>query len=91
MGRTEYPGRPDTRLYKQDVHLLILQRLQNRELRVIRKFDTLWPVRKLLVTFQIPYVYDYKTKLYWARAEVIQNHVNPNIRGTWQAEAMHCK
>jgi hypothetical protein len=43
------------------------------------------------VDFKIPYVYDYATKLCRAQAEVILNHVNPNIRGIGQGEAMHRK
>jgi hypothetical protein len=36
-------------------------------------------------------MYDYITKLCSAKAEVILNHVNPNIRGTGQGEARHGK
>jgi hypothetical protein len=43
------------------------------------------------VAFKIPYVYDYITKLRRTQAEVILNHVNPNVRGTGQGEAMHKK
>jgi hypothetical protein len=42
------------------------------------------------VVFKIPYVYDYLTKLYRTQAEVILNHVNPNVRGTGK-EARHRK
>jgi hypothetical protein len=32
-------------------------------------------------------VYDYITKLYRKLAEVIQNHLNPNVSGIGQGEA----
>jgi hypothetical protein len=34
-------------------------------------------------------MYDYITKLCRTQAEVILNHVNPNVCGTGQGEAMH--
>jgi hypothetical protein len=37
-------------------------------------------VRDLHVAFQIPYVYDYITKLCRQQAEVIQNYDNENVR-----------
>jgi hypothetical protein len=49
------------------------------------------PVRDLQVSFKIPYVYDYITKLCKTRSEFIQNHINPNVRGIGQAEARHRK
>jgi hypothetical protein len=36
-------------------------------------------------------VYDYKIKLCRTLAEVILNHVDPNVRGTGQGKAMHMK
>jgi hypothetical protein len=45
----------------------------------------------LYVDFKIPYVYDYINKLSSIQPEVILNHVNPNVRGTGQGEAMHSK
>jgi hypothetical protein len=33
------------------------------------------------MTLKIPYVYDYITKLCRKQAEVIQNHLNPNVQG----------
>jgi hypothetical protein len=41
--------------------------------------------------FKILYVYDYITTLCRAPADLILNHVNPNVRGTGQEEAMHRK
>jgi hypothetical protein len=43
------------------------------------------------VAFQIPYVYDYITKLCRKQAEVIQNHENENVRYNGQGEAQHRK
>jgi hypothetical protein len=40
------------------------------------------------MAFKILYVYDYTTKLCRTQAEVILYHVNPNVRGTGQGEAM---
>jgi hypothetical protein len=45
--------------YEADAHLLKLQRLQNRVLRVTGNLDRCTPVRELHKAFQIPYVYDY--------------------------------
>jgi hypothetical protein len=45
--------------FSADTHLMKLQRLQNRVLRAIDKFDRSTPVRDLHLTFKIPYVYDY--------------------------------
>jgi hypothetical protein len=36
-------------------------------------------------------VYDYITKLFRTQAEVILNHVNPNVPGIGQGEAGHRK
>jgi hypothetical protein len=45
------------------------------------------------VAFQIPYVYDYITKLCRQQAEVIQNHDSTSIYvlSTGQGEAQHIK
>jgi hypothetical protein len=39
------------------------------------------------VAFQLPHVYDFIAKLCRQQAEVIQNHVNPNVRNIGQGEA----
>jgi hypothetical protein len=49
------------------------------------------PIRDLRMTFKIPYVYDYITKLCRQQAEVIQNHDNENVRNIGQGEARHRK
>jgi hypothetical protein len=41
--------------------------------------------------FKIPYMYDYISKLCRAQAELILNHVNPNVHGVEQGEARHKK
>jgi hypothetical protein len=43
------------------------------------------------VAFETPFVYDYITKLCRTQAEVILNHVNPNVCGTGLGEARHRK
>jgi hypothetical protein len=75
--------------YAADIHLLKLQRLQNRVLRATGNLDRCTPVSELHVAFKIPYVYDYKTKLRRTQAEV--SHVNPDVHGTGQGEARHRK
>jgi hypothetical protein len=70
---------------------LKLQRLQNKVLRTIGHFPRRTPVRELHVAFDIPYVYDFITKLCRQQAEVIQNHVNPNVRNIGQGEDQHRK
>jgi hypothetical protein len=49
------------------------------------------PVCEFHMTFKIPYVYDYITKLCRTQVEVILNHVNPNVSGIRQGEVMHMK
>jgi hypothetical protein len=70
---------------------LKLQRLQNRVLRSIGNFSWRTPVRELHMAFNIPYIYDYITKLSRQQAEVIQNHENENVRNIGQGEARHRK
>jgi hypothetical protein len=71
---------------------LKLQRLQNRVLRTVGDLDRRTPVRDLHLAFNIPYVYEYITKLCRRQAEVIlQNHPNPNVRAIGQGEAIHRK
>jgi hypothetical protein len=43
------------------------------------------------VAFQIPYVYDYITKLRRRQAEIIHNHENENVRNIGQGETPHRK
>jgi hypothetical protein len=57
----------------------------------VGNLDRCTPVCKLHVAFKIPYVYNYISKLCRTSAEVILNHVNPNVHGTGQGEANHRK
>jgi hypothetical protein len=77
--------------FAADTHLLKLQRLQDRVLRTIGKLPRRTPIRDLLLLFQIPYVYDYITKLCKQQVEVIQDHGNENVRAIGQGEARHRK
>jgi hypothetical protein len=43
------------------------------------------------MAFNIPYIYDYITKLSRQQAEVVQNHENENVRNIGQGEARHRK
>jgi hypothetical protein len=69
---------------RADAQLLTLQRPQNRVLGATGSLDMCTPVRELQV-------YDYITILCRAPAEVILNHVNPNVCGSGQGEARHRK
>jgi hypothetical protein len=73
--------------YEADAHLLELQRLQNRALRAAAILDMCLPVHEFQVNLKKFYVYEHITKLCMTQAEVIPNHVNPNIRGIGQGEA----
>jgi hypothetical protein len=72
-----------------DTYLLKLQRLQNNVLRTIGKFPRCTPVRDMHTTFNLPYVYDYITKLCMKQAEAIQNNENEHVRGIGHGEARH--
>jgi hypothetical protein len=77
--------------FASDTYLLKLQCLQDKVLRTNGHFPRRTPVRELHVAFEIPYVYDFITKLCRQQAKVIQNHVNPNVRNIGQGEAQHRK
>jgi hypothetical protein len=77
--------------FAADTHLLKLQRLQNRVLRSIGNFPRRTPVRELHMAFNIPYIYDYITKLSSQQAEDIQNHENANVCNIGQGKARHRK
>jgi hypothetical protein len=53
---------------------------QNKVYRTIGNFPRHTPAQELHKTFNIPYIYDYITKLCRKQAEVIQNHENANVR-----------
>jgi hypothetical protein len=77
--------------FAANTHLLKLQRQQNKVLRTTGNFPRRTPVRELHKAFNIPFIYDYITKLYWQQTEVKQNHENANIRNMGQGEAQHRK
>jgi hypothetical protein len=72
--------------YDPEASLLILQRMQNRVLCATGNLGICTPVRELHVVFKIPYMYDYIAELCRTQAEVILNHVNPNVRDSGQGE-----
>jgi hypothetical protein len=74
-----------------DTHLLKLQRLQNKVLRITGKFPWCTPVRDFHTAFNFPYICDYKTKLSRQEAEVIQNHENEHICSIGQGAARRRK
>jgi hypothetical protein len=77
--------------FATNTHLLKLQRLQNKVLRTIGNFPRRTPVQELHKAFNIPYIYDYITKLCRQQAQVIQNHKNANVCHIGQGEARHRK
>jgi hypothetical protein len=77
--------------FAADIHLMKLQRLQNKVLRTIGNYPRRTPVRDLHLAFQIPFVYDYITILCRQQAEVIQNHDKENVRTIGQGESRHRK
>jgi hypothetical protein len=72
-----------------DAYLLKLQRMQNKVLRNTGKFPRGTWVRDLHTAFNLPYVYDYITKLCRRQAQVTQNHENEHVRSIEQGEAIH--
>jgi hypothetical protein len=75
--------------FAADIHLMKLQRLQNKVLRTIGNYPRRTSVRDLHLAFQIPFIYDYITKLCRQQAEIIQNYDNENFRTGGQGEARH--
>jgi hypothetical protein len=74
-----------------DTYLLKLQPNENKVFRTIANFPRFTPVRFLHKDFNLPYVYDYKTKLCRQQAEVVRNHENEHVHGIEQGEARHRK
>jgi hypothetical protein len=74
-----------------DTFLLKLQSLQNKVLPTIGNFPRCTAARDLHTAFNLPYIYDYTTKLYRQEAEVIHNCENEYIRGIRQGEARYRK
>jgi hypothetical protein len=74
-----------------NTHLIKLQRLQNRVLRIIGGLPRRTLIRLMHTEFQIPYVYDFITKICRKQAEVIQSHDNEIVRNIGSGEAQHWK
>jgi hypothetical protein len=74
-----------------DTYLVKLQRLQNKVLRTIGNFPRCTLGRDMHTAFNLPYVYDYITKLCRKQAEVIRNDENEHVRSIGQGEAKHRK
>jgi hypothetical protein len=74
-----------------NTHFLKLHWLQNMVLHTICQFPMWSLVHKLHMAFQVPYIYDYITKLCRQQAKVIQNHENGLIRNIRKDEAWHRK
>jgi hypothetical protein len=66
--------------FREDTHLLKLQRLKNNVLRTTGKFPRCTPIRKLHMAFLVPPTYDYIKKLCRQQVKVIQIHENANVR-----------
>jgi hypothetical protein len=77
--------------FAAEIYLLKLQHLQNKVLRTIGNLSRRTLVHEMHVAFQIPYVYDYITKLCRKQAEIIHNHENENVRNIGQGETPHRK
>jgi hypothetical protein len=71
-------------------HLIKLQCLQNKVHRTIGNLPRYMPVHDLHTAFNLPYVYDYMTKL-CTQAEVIQNHENEHVCRIGEGEYGHRK
>jgi hypothetical protein len=65
-----------------ETHLSKLQHMQNRVLRTTTFCEWHGAVN-------IPYIYDYMTKICRQQAQVIQNHENQNVRNIGQGESRH--
>jgi hypothetical protein len=74
-----------------DTHLMKLQRLQNKVFRVTGGLPRRTPTQYMHAELQIPYVYDFITKICGKQADVIQNHDNENVCSIGNCEARHRK
>jgi hypothetical protein len=71
--------------------ILPVHRLQNKVLHTISNFPRNTPASELHVTFNIPYIYDFMTRLCREQADVIRNHKNAYIRDIVTGEAARRK
>jgi hypothetical protein len=76
--------------FSADTHLLKLQCLKNKVLHTIDKYPRYALDHKLLKDFNIPYIYDYITKLCRQQAEIIQNHGNSNAGNLLAVSCLVC-
>jgi hypothetical protein len=74
-----------------DNHIMKLQRLQNNVLRLIGGLSRRKSTHYMHVALQIPYIYDFITKICRKQAEVTQNHDNKNVRSIGNGEAQKQK
>jgi hypothetical protein len=74
-----------------DSHLMKLQRLQNKVLRVTGGLPRRTPTRYMYAELQTPYVYDFITEICRKQANVIQNHNNENVRSIGNGVVRHRK
>jgi hypothetical protein len=72
--------------FAAETHLLKLQRVKSSVLRTIGNYPRHAPIPDMHVAFQVPYIYDYITKLCIRQAEIIHNHENENARNIGQGE-----
>jgi hypothetical protein len=77
--------------FAADSQLLKLKCLQNGVLLSIGNLTRRTQTRSSHRTFQIPYVYDYITKICRKQAEVIQTHDNVSVRNIGKNEAQCMK
>jgi hypothetical protein len=77
--------------FVKEIHLLKLQRLQNKVLHTTGNYPRYTSVRDMHVALQVPYVYDYMTKLCRRQAEIIHTHENENVRNIGQGKAPNRK
>jgi hypothetical protein len=65
-----------------------------RHVNIYIKWDTFFPILHtslLVYAFNIPYIYEYITKLCRKQAKFIQNHGNANVCNIGQGEPRHRK
>jgi hypothetical protein len=77
--------------FAAETYLLKFQRLQSKVLHTIGNLPRCTLVSDMHVSIQIPYVYDYITKLRRRQAEIIHNHESENLRNIEQGEIPHRK
>jgi hypothetical protein len=81
-------GRPQRLTFGSNIAWLD-SRLQNKVLCTIGYFPRHTPVCELHKAFNIPYIYDYVTKLCRKEAKIVQNHGNADVRNIGQGELQH--